>query len=69
MRRNKLEEGKNNFPINSIRKFHSKIRSSNENTALFKAFRKLNNVENPVKTLVSELQSVLGWPEWYFESL
>ncbi|MCP4663514.1 MAG: hypothetical protein GY856_49645 [bacterium] len=51
----------------SIQKFHSKIRSGNEDGALFTAFRRLNNLEDPVNTLSTKLRELRGWPQWYAE--
>ncbi|MCP4664249.1 MAG: hypothetical protein GY856_53370 [bacterium] len=52
----------------SIQKFHSMIRPGNENGALFMAFRKLNNLKDPVNTLSEKLRELRSWGQWYVES-
>ncbi len=51
----------------SIQKFHSMVRLGNEDSALFKALRKLNNLEDPVNTLSEKLRELRAWSQWYVE--
>jgi len=51
----------------SIQKFHSMIRFGNEDSALLMAFRKLNQLDDPVNTLSEKLRDLRGWSQWYVE--